>query len=114
MTFLKSRKDSTDINNLDANSTQVTQISIDRLKESNLLISQRPPSPPPKIKNKNKNKNKKINEQIKNSIEIHHSRVRFEEMNSSLEHTEFKSLSQNSYAKDWLAFYMFQLGREET
>ena len=96
MTFLKSRKDSTDINNLDANSTQVTQISIDRLKESNLLISQRPPSPPPKIKNKNK----KTNEQIKNGIEIHHSRVRFEEMNSSLEHTEFKSLSQNSYAKD--------------
>ena len=70
-----------------------------------------PPSPPPKIKNKNKNK--KTNEQIKNGIEIHHSRVRFEEMNSSLEHTEFKSLSQNSYAKDWLAFYMFQLGREE-
>ena len=57
-----------------------------------------PPSPPPKIKNKNKNK--KTNEQIKNGIEIHHSRVRFEEMNSSLEHTEFKSLSQNSYAKD--------------
>ena len=114
MTFLKSRKDSTDINNLDANSTQVTQISIDRLKESNLLISQSPPSPPPKIKNKNKNKNKKTNEQIKNGIEIHLSRVRFEEMNSSLEHTGFKSLCQNSYAKDWLAFYMFQLGREET
>ena len=112
MTFSKSRKDSTDINNLDANSTQVTQISIDRLKESNLFISQRPPSPPPKIKNKNKNK--KTNEQIKNGIEIHHSRVRFEEMNSSLEHTGFKSLSQNSYAKDWLAFYMLQLGREET
>ena len=75
-----------------------------------------PPSPPPKIKNKNKNKNKnkKTNEQIKNGIEIHHSRVRFEEMNSSLEHTGFKSLCQNSYAKDWLAFYMFQLGREET
>ena len=59
-----------------------------------------PPSPPPKIKNKNKNKNKKTNEQIKNGIEIHHSRVRFEEMNSSLEHTGFKSLCQNSYAKD--------------
>ena len=64
MTFLKSRKDSTDINNLDANSTQVTQISIDRLKESNLLISQRPPLPSPqnkKQKQKQKQKNKRAN-----------------------------------------------------
>ena len=73
-----------------------------------------PPLPSPQNK-KQKQKQKQKNKWAKkNGIEIHHSRVRFEEMNSSLEHTEFKSLSQNSYAKDWLAFYMFQLGREET
>lgn len=66
------------------------------------------------LKKNQKQNQKQKNKWANNGIEIHHSRVRFEEMNSSLEHTGFKSLSQNSYAKDWLVFYMFQLGREET